>query len=130
MTPAQLPTTDPALNQALQMMASAKPASSSSKERRKSKRYSYPANQSIAPYDRSGLPTKEQFRQVHCQDLSTTGISFHWPESPDFDYIVILLHNAGTPIYVTGRITSVRQDPDAPAQMLVGCQFTGRVNVR
>ncbi len=83
----------------------------------------------LAPYDQGGLPTAVQFREVRCQDLSTSGIAFHWPTPPDFDDVVIQLGKPSAPIYVTGRITSVRADADHPGELLVGCQFTGRVQI-
>ena len=97
-------------------------------DRRGAKRFSFGAVQLMAQYDRNGLPSRDRFRHVRCQDLSTSGISFLWPHIPDFEYIVIALETSGPPIHVTARVTSVRPAPSQPGQLLVGCQFTGRVN--
>src|SRR5712671_5097163 len=94
-------------------------------ERRGAKRFSFPVVQMMAQYDRTGLPSRDRFQQVRCQDLSSSGISFLWPQIPDFEYIVFGLETAGPPIHVTARVTSVRPAPNQPGQLLVGCQFTG-----
>jgi hypothetical protein len=97
-------------------------------ERRGAKRFSFPVVQMMAHYDRNGLPSRDRFQQVRCQDISSSGISFFWPRIPEFEYIVINLETSGPPIHVTARVTSVRPVPNQPGQLLVGCQFTGRLN--
>jgi hypothetical protein len=97
-------------------------------ERRGAKRFSFPVVQMMAHYDRNGLPSRDQFQQVRCQDISSSGISFLWPRVPEFEYIVINLETSGPPIHLTARVTSVRPAPNQPGQLLVGCQFTGRLN--
>jgi hypothetical protein len=99
-----------------------------SNERRGAKRFQFPVVQCIAQYDRTGLPSRGSFQPVRCQDLSTSGISFFWPRIPDFEYIVIGLDTSGTRIHLTARVTSVRPASNQPGQLLVGCQFTGRIN--
>ncbi|HKD37035.1 MAG TPA: PilZ domain-containing protein [Pirellulales bacterium] len=98
------------------------------RERRRSKRFAFPTIQLMAEYDHNGLPSRDQFRQVQCQDVSSGGISFLWPRFPDFEYIVIALETNGPPIHVTARVTSVRPAPSQTGQLLIGCQFTGRLN--
>jgi hypothetical protein len=119
---------DPVLLQTLQKMMGgvARPGAS---ERRRARRYSYPTTQLIAPYDRGGLPTASQFREVRCQDLSTGGISFHWPTEPDFEDLVIQLGGRRSPVFVTAHITSMRPSGEPTGEFLIGCQFTGRVQV-
>jgi PilZ domain len=99
-----------------------------SQERRGAKRFAFPVVQMMAQYDRTGLPSRDRFQQVRCQDLSSSGISFLWPQIPDFEYIVISLETSGPPIHLTARVTSVRPAPNQPGELLVGCQFTGRLN--
>ncbi len=117
---------DPALVRTLQKIVAGK--MSRGGERRRAHRYSYPAMHQLAPYDQGGLPTAVQFREVRCQDLSTSGISFHWPTPPDFDDVVIQLgkpsrHLRHRPHHLGPR------DADHPGELLVGCQFTGRVQI-
>src|SRR5436305_2450065 len=81
-------------------------------ERRGAKRFRFPVVQFMAQYDRNGLPSRYDFQQVRCQDISTSGISFFWPRIPDFEYIVIGLDTSGTRIHLTARVTSVRPAPD------------------
>jgi hypothetical protein len=97
-------------------------------ERRSAKRFQFPVVQCMAQYDRTGLPSRDRFQPIRCQDISTTGISFYWPRIPDFEYVVVGLDTADACIHLTARITSVRPAPDQPGQLLVGCQFTGRIN--
>lgn len=97
-------------------------------ERRRAKRFAFPTVQLMAQYDHNGLPSRDQFRQVQCQDISSGGISFLWSQVPDFEYIVIALETNGQPIHVTARVTSVRPAPGQTGHLLIGCQFTGRLN--
>ncbi len=119
---------DPILLQTLQKMmgAAGRPGAA---ERRRARRYSYPATQLLAPYDHGGLPTADQFREVRCQDISTGGIAFYWPTEPDFDDLVIQLGTRRSPIFVTARVTSMRPSGEPTGELLIGCQFTGRVQV-
>lgn len=96
-------------------------------ERRGAKRFAFQTVQLMAQYDRTGLPSRGCFQQVRCQDVSASGISFLWPRIPEFEYIVIALETSGPPIHVTARVTSVRPAPNEPGQLLIGCQFTGRL---
>lgn len=119
---------DPVLLQTLQKMMGGPPGRGNS-ERRHARRYTYRATQFLAPYSRGGLPADGDFREVRCQDLSTGGIAFYWPTAPDFDDVVIQLGTRRSPIFVTAHITSVRPSGETPDEVLVGCQFTGRVQV-
>ncbi|HEV3415339.1 MAG TPA: PilZ domain-containing protein [Pirellulales bacterium] len=127
-----MPSTPPAepiegLAEAVERVAAGASASDGH-ERRGAKRFPFQVLQFMAQYDRTGMPSRDRFQQVRCQDLSTSGVSFLWPRIPDFEYIVIGLETAGPPIHVTARVTSVRPAPNEPGQLLVGCQFTGKVN--
>jgi hypothetical protein len=97
-------------------------------ERRGAKRFLFPVVQSMAQYDRNGLPSRDRFQPIRCQDLSTSGVSFFWPRIPDFEYVVIGLDTDEARIHLSARVTSVRPAPGQPGQLLVGCQFTGRIN--
>jgi hypothetical protein len=97
-------------------------------ERRGAKRFQFPVVQCMAQYDRTGLPSRARFQPIRCQDISKSGLSFFWPRIPDFEYIVIGLDTGEACIHLSARVTSVHRAPDQPGQLLVGCQFTGRIN--
>lgn len=126
--PTSHPTPDPLLLQTLQKMMVGAPRAGNS-ERRRSRRYSYPATQLLAPYVRGALPAASEFREVQCQDISSGGVAFAWPVEPDFDDVVIQLGLPRSPMFVTARITSVRAPSEPSGHFLIGCQFTGRVQV-
>ncbi len=119
---------DPILLQTLQKMmgAAARPGAA---ERRRARRYSYPATQFLAPYHHGGLPTADQFREVRCQDISTGGIAFYWPTEPDFDDLVIQLGTRRSPTFVTAQVRylDALRPGEPTGEFLIGCQFTGRV---
>lgn len=95
-------------------------------ERRRSVRLPFSAVQSIAPYDGSNLPSKTAFRKVHCCDLSTAGVSFLLPHSPDFENVVVALGKPPQLIYVTARLANCRP---AGAEFLVGCSLVAKVEL-
>ncbi|MEX2175861.1 MAG: hypothetical protein WD872_15965 [Pirellulaceae bacterium] len=53
-------------------------------------RYPYDCEQQMAPWtDEDELPTADRLVEVRCHDISANGISFFWPNKPEFDRIVI-----------------------------------------
>lgn len=94
----------------------------------RSRRYPYRTTQWVAPYSGDGPPETPEFQKVRCRDLSTSGLSFFWPELPEFRRVVVKLGDGVTAIHVTARIVRAEpvDDTSRPAY-LVGCQFTGRV---
>ena len=98
--------------------------------RYRSKRYPYETTQSVAPRYGSELPRGSQFRRVPCRDLSTSGLSFFWPQPPDFEHVVVKLGDGEAAVSLTARV--VRTEPcdgAAGPGHLVGCQFTGRTSI-
>jgi PilZ domain-containing protein len=128
MTAKVAPNSEPTEGLAESVKRAAESNESGGHDRRRSKRFAFPTLQWMAQYDHNGLPSRDQFRQVQCQDVSSGGISFLWPRIPDFEYVVIALETNGPPIHVTARVTSVRPAAGQTGQLLIGCQFTGRLN--
>jgi hypothetical protein len=55
------------------------------------------------------------------------GISFFWPDDPDFDRVVISLGSDANPIWMTAEVMQSKAVfMDDEIRTLVGCRFTGR----
>jgi hypothetical protein len=97
-------------------------------ELRSSQRRSYQYLQLIAPIRQGGMPTRADFFQSPCEDISAGGISFYLASAPDFEDVVVAL---GKPPFLTYFIAHVartlKKTVDGRAVYLVGCRFTGRV---
>ena len=98
-------------------------------ERRRSRRQSYPRTQLIAPFYRR-MPTFEMFKEVTCHDISTSGVGFYWPATPDFHKAIIALGEQPRLIYLGMQVVRHVSLTDDPQQVLVGCQFIDRVAIR
>jgi hypothetical protein len=97
-------------------------------ERRTRLRQSYPTVQMIAPYRNGVLPQREDFRPVQCQDLSTGGFSFYFPDLPDFDRLVVALSTSTQSIHLTAAVAHSKATTTSEGTLhLVGCRFLGRV---
>ncbi len=99
-------------------------------DRRNQPRRPFPTSQFIAPYFDGQLPTREMFRQVPCHDISSGGFSFLLPEPPDFQSFVVALGVPPKATYLTARVIHTTVTHSGPVPMcLVGCRFTGRVDL-
>jgi hypothetical protein len=98
-----------------------------SKERRSSRRRSYPTIQLLASYDGMCPPSRTDFSPVRCYDISQGGVSFLWPGEPPFRHVVIGLDSTLSRVWLKARV--VRHLPIAglKGEFLVCCQFLGRV---
>lgn len=104
-------------------------ADSSEKNRRQSPRRPFEFRQQVAPYHGGVLPGKASFREVECQDISSTGFSFLSSQLPDFDSIVVALGVAPQQVYLWAQIVSRSSLDDGPAPLYrIGCRFVGLVN--
>ena len=96
--------------------------------RRTAPRRSFDYHQFVAPYNGGSLPGKATFREVACQDISSTGFSFYSSQLPDFDTLVVALGVAPNLTYMSARIVNRSQVADDPAPMYrIGCRFSGKV---
>lgn len=97
-------------------------------DRRRAVRRPFNYRQCVAPYRGGELPSKAVFREVSCQDISSTGFSFLSPQLPDFDSLVVALGVSPNLTYMTANIVGRFQLADAPAPLYrIGCRFSGRV---
>ena len=100
----------------------------SGSDRRISSRRLFDYRQNVAPYHGGVLPGKASFREVDCQDISSTGFSFLSSQLPDFDSIVVALGVAPHLVYVQAHIVNRFQVADGPAPLYrIGCRFVGPV---
>ena len=66
---------------------------------------------------------------VHCHDLSVEGISFFWPDCPDFESLIIALSTEATPVYLLTRVMNYKAVAmHGEAGYLVGCRFLSRLS--
>lgn len=99
------------------------------RNRRKAPRRSFQYRQQVAPYHGGTLPGKASFREVECQDISSTGFSFLSSQLPDFDSIVVALGVAPRQVHLWAQIVSRVPLSDGAAPLYrIGCRFVGTVN--
>jgi hypothetical protein len=109
--------------QELTELAGERTESSSSK-----RRFSYECYQQVFPlHGASFSPNLAAARTVRCHDISVHGISFFWPDEPDFGRVVIALGSDDNPISMLAEVmqskTVYMHDE---IRTLVGCRFIGR----
>jgi hypothetical protein len=92
------------------------------------KRYQY--NQRIAPLHGDFLPQPDDYFNVECNDISQGGISFFLKRPPGCERFAIVLGQKPTITTLIGRVVYSREVKHRDERMyLVGCQFTGRLEV-
>lgn len=97
--------------------------------RRRSPRRDFEFRQHVAPYHGGMLPGKASFREVECQDISSTGFSFLSSQIPDFNSVVVALGVAPRQVYLWAEIVNRFQLGDGPAPLYrIGCRFVGQVS--
>jgi PAS domain S-box-containing protein len=102
----------------------------SGKDLRTSPRRSYQYRQRIAPMYTVSIPTRHDFFEVDCKDISAGGVSFYFDQSPDFNALVVGLGRAPDLAYFTARVARVVEERSGDkVRYVVGCRFTGRVHL-
>jgi PilZ domain len=96
-------------------------------DRRESQRHSFPAVQRVAPCRGTAVPTEADFHLVRCHDLSTSGISFYWPTSPNFDQVIVALASPKGTTRVLARVMFHGPQAGQQGQYLIGCRFVRRL---
>lgn len=98
-------------------------------DRRREPRHEFDCVQRIAPYRDGRVPAADEFREVHCRDLSSGGFSFWLPSPPDYSSLVVALGQNGSLSYLSAEIihTTAVERGDTSVY-LVGCRFTGRLH--
>lgn len=120
-------------------------------ERRVCYRRRFFALQRIAPYDGSRMPADDEFFCAESRDLTSQGVSFLFPERPEFRRLVVafgepptrsyvaaeIVHATDVMVYPSGLVEPARDgqpaaecgedgtDEGAP-MVLVGCRFLER----
>jgi hypothetical protein len=107
---------------------SATPLGGGDEDRRRSPRSNYPAIQLLAPFDGHLPPSKIDFCQVRCYDISQGGLSFLWPEPPAFRYLVIGLDSTLGRVWVKAQVMRHRPIAGLNGEFHVSCRFLGRVD--
>jgi hypothetical protein len=97
-------------------------------DRRVSTRLRFPHKQYVAPYHGGCLPSRVSFKEVACQDISSTCFSFLSSQPPDFESLVVALGVAPNVTYMTARVINRVRIADHPAPLYrIGCRFSGRL---
>ncbi|HVA45476.1 MAG TPA: hypothetical protein VNH11_03745 [Pirellulales bacterium] len=97
-------------------------------ERRTSTRRPFTFRQFVAPYHGGALPCKASFREVECQDISSTGFSFLSTQLPDFDSLVVALGVPPHQTYLQAHIVNRFSVDDGVAPLYrIGCRFAAQV---
>ncbi len=100
------------------------------RERRTSPRKAYHYRQRIAPMVGGLLPPKRKFFEVQCRDISAGGFSFLLDRKPDFETLVVCLGRPPAETFFTARVVRcVEVQENGETWLLVGCRFTGRVQL-
>lgn len=91
------------------------------------RRYPYDCFEMVAPYY-DDEPEPSDTVVVRCHDISRHGVSFFWPEVPDFEDVLVSIGQGGDVTFMEAR---VRQSKSVymhdELAFLVGCEFTKRM---
>ena len=106
--------------------SSAEPGAGAARQKR---RYHAEGVQRIAPYEEGKLPDPAAFRDVMCQDISTTGFAFLAPERPPYDRLVVELGSGKKRKLMTAIVKNcVAAGAESDHLFRVECVFTGRID--
>jgi len=102
--------------------------SNARQQRRQSVRFPFPAVQLALPLIPGRPLGGHSLRKIQCHDLSRSGISFYWPQQPDFTHVCLGLGAHGGLSWVKARVVHSRRIEEQEPRYLVGCAFTERVD--
>jgi len=75
-------------------------------------------------------PLASDFRPVKCRNLSAAGISFLWPDKPEFDHVIMAIGPTGSPIYIAAEIVhSKAVFMFNEVGYLIDCKFKKRIEI-
>jgi PAS domain S-box-containing protein len=111
--------------------ANAKPsAGRTGKEKRSSVRWEYPYRQWVAPIVDGRIPSRRDFFEVQCKDISGGGIAFLVSFPPEFENVVVGLGRSPALTYFVARVMRVaRVEYGDGIGYLVGCRFLARATL-
>ena len=100
------------------------------KEKRSSVRWEYPYRQWVAPIVDGRIPSRRDFFEVQCKDISGGGIAFLVNFPPEFENVVVGLGRSPTLTYFIARVMRVaRVEHGDGIGYLVGCRFLARASL-
>jgi len=98
-------------------------------ERRAFPRYPYPCSKRVAFTDGTLAGTLPPFTTVQCHDISREGFSFYMRGLPSHTHVIAELGLPGSDYYFAEIRHMTPVERDGEWQMLLGCQFQGRVRL-
>lgn len=104
------------------------PSTTAHDDRRSSQRRPFRVTQCLAPWNGSDLPSAEQFVKVQCDNVSTGGMGFYWPETPKFQQMIVVLGVPPRVDVLVARVMHSSPDRGPDGECLVGCRFVKRLN--
>jgi PAS domain S-box-containing protein len=114
----------------VQPLSETRGAGRSGIEKRGSVRRQYPYRQWIAPVVDGRIPSRREFFEVRCKDISGSGIAFFLNFLPEFEDLVVGLGRLPALNYFTARVMRVaRVEQEGRTSYLVGCRFVARALV-
>lgn len=93
------------------------------------KRYPYDCFQQMAPWhDAEPTPTLDQFSKVRCHEISVSGISFFWPQAPDFESVIISIGTGDKLIFMQAQVcTHKAVFKHNEVSFLIDCRYLRRM---
>jgi hypothetical protein len=113
--------------QSLGSVADAQPEELADNSKR---RYPYHYRQFVRILETADSTGPSQPVAVWCHDISVSGISFFWPEQPQFERLIISVGQPERPILMQSEVMQSKVVyMHGEVRYLLGCRFTGRVDL-
>lgn len=95
-----------------------------------SRRYPYECEQQVATWEQGDPPpTIHDFQAVRCHDISVDGISFFWPQQPDFETVIISIGSGDKLIFMHAQISDDKAVfMHHEVAFLVRCRYVRRMD--
>ena len=75
------------------------------------------------------MPTRKEFFQVTCENISAGGFAFYIENEPNFEHLVVALGQEPMLTFFSAQVIRIMQrELDGQEVYLVGCRFSGRVH--
>ena len=101
------------------------------KEMRASPRRFFQYRQMIAPVLGNDMPSRGDFFEVECCDISASGLSFYLDQVPKFEKLIIALGKPPAATHFAAEVVRyVEKVRQGQRQYLVGCRFPAAPNCR
>ncbi|MCI0627616.1 MAG: hypothetical protein L0387_39200, partial [Acidobacteria bacterium] len=94
------------------------------------RRYPYDCQQHLSPWrEGEGIPTLDQLEKVRCHEISVSGISFFWPDEPDFEEVVVSIGTGDKLIFMQAELSQHKAVcMHREVQFLVSCKYLRRLD--